>query len=242
MWAGGSVSRRPGAVTSALEECAVSLTTLGLSDELQRYLVSVAVKETATQRRLREVTAELPQARMQISPEQGQLMGLLVRLIGARRVLEVGTFTGYSALSMALALPEAGKVLTCDVSREWTDIARRYWEEAGVSERIDLRLRPALETLEELIAQGEEETFDLAFIDADKPSYGEYYERALRLLRPGGLVLADNVLWSGRVADPNERDADTEAIRAFNAKLSGDPRIVLALVPIGDGLAMALKR
>ncbi|HUP23238.1 MAG TPA: class I SAM-dependent methyltransferase [Thermoanaerobaculia bacterium] len=220
----------------------MSLTTLGLSDELQRYLVSVAVKETATQRRLREVTAELPQARMQISPEQGQLMGLLVRLIGARRVLEVGTFTGYSALSMALALPEAGKVLTCDVSREWTDIARRYWEEAGVSARIDLRLRPALETLEELIAQGEEETFDLAFIDADKPSYGGYYERALRLLRPGGLVLVDNVLWSGKVADPNERDADTEAIRAFNAALSGDPRIVLALVPIGDGLAMALKR
>jgi predicted O-methyltransferase YrrM len=220
----------------------MSLTTIGLGEDLHRYLVSVSVRETEAQRRLRELTAELPQARMQISPEQGQLMGLLVRLLDARRVLEIGTFTGYSALAMALALPDDGKVLACDVSREWTDVARRAWNEAGVGGKIELRLRPAIETLDELLREGAEGSFDLVFIDADKTSYATYYERSLRLLRRGGLVLVDNVLWSGKVADPAVQDADTAALRSFNAMLRDDPRISLAVVPIGDGLAMALKR
>jgi caffeoyl-CoA O-methyltransferase len=169
-------------------------------------------------------------------------MGLLVRLVGARRVLEIGTFTGYSALCMALALPEDGTLITCDTSREWTDLAQRFWREAGVAEKIELRLGPALETVDELLQQGAEGTFDLVFVDADKPSYGAYYERSLRLLRAGGLVLVDNVLWSGKVADAEDRDPDTEAIRALNARLRHDPRVVFALVPIGDGLAIALKR
>lgn len=220
----------------------MSLTTIGLGDDLHRYLVSVSVRETEVQRRLREITADLPQARMQISPEQGQLMGLLVRLLDARRVLEIGTFTGYSALAMALALPDDGKVLACDVSREWTDVARRAWDEAGVGEKIELRLRPAVETLDELLRDGAAGSFDLVFIDADKTSYAAYYERSLRLLRRGGLVLVDNVLWSGKVADPTVQDADTAALRSFNAMLRDDPRVTLAMVPIGDGLSMALKR
>ena len=216
----------------------MSLTTIGLGDDLHRYLVSVSVRETEVQRRLREITADLPQARMQISPEQGQLMGLLVRLLDARRVLEIGTFTGYSALAMALALPDDGKVLACDVSREWTDVARRAWDEAGVGEKIELRLRPAVETLDELLRDGAAGSFDLVFIDADKTSYAAYYERSLRLLRRGGLVLVDNVLWSGKVADPTVQDADTAALRSFNAMLRDDPRVTLAMVPIGDGLSM----
>jgi predicted O-methyltransferase YrrM len=219
----------------------MSRQSLGLSEPLHEYLVSVSVRETAAQRRLREVTASLPQARMQISPEQGQLLGLLVRLLDARRVVEVGTFTGYSALCMALALPEDGRLVTCDTSREWTDVAREFWHEDGVEDRIELRLGPAIDTLDELLRSGGAGRFDLAFVDADKPSYQAYYERCLRLLRPRGLLLVDNVLWSGRVADPAERDSDTEAIRGLNARLRDDSRVVPALLPIGDGLAMALK-
>ena len=184
----------------------------------------------------------MEQSSMQIAPEQGQLMAWLVELIGARRTLEIGTFTGYSSLAVALALPEDGTVVACDRSEEWTAVARRYWDEAGVTHKIDLRLGPAIETLDRLLQEGGEESFDFAFIDADKSSYEAYYERALRLLRTGGIVAADNTLWSGRVADPTVRDESTEAIRAFNEKLHADERVTLSLVPIGDGLTLARKR
>jgi caffeoyl-CoA O-methyltransferase len=178
---------------------------------------------------------------MQISPEQGQLMALLIRLLQARKILEIGVFTGYSSLIMALNLPQDGKIVACDISEEWTSIARRYWTDAGVIHKIDLRLAPALTTLDSLLANGEAETFDFAFIDADKKNYKEYYERSLRLLRPGGLIAVDNVLWSGRVADARNTEADTESIREFNRILRADPRIFLSLIPISDGLTLALK-
>ena len=193
-------------------------------------------------RRLREETASMEQANMQIGPEQGQFMALLVELIGARSVLEVGTFTGYSALAMAVALPENGALVACDVSEEWTAIGRRYWEEAGVAHKIELRLAPALETLDALLAEGRAGTFDFAFIDADKEGYDAYYERALELVRLGGLIVLDNTLWEGKVADPAATDVDTEAIRAINAKLSLDERVTLSLIPVGDGLTLARKR
>jgi caffeoyl-CoA O-methyltransferase len=179
---------------------------------------------------------------MQIAPEQGQFMALLIRLTGARKVLEIGTFTGYSALTMALALPPNGRIVACDISREWTTIASRYWAEAGVAARIDLRLAPALETTTALLDAGEALTFDFAFIDADKERYADYYEAALQLLRPGGLIAIDNTLWNGRVANPAAQDGDTLAIRAFNERLKDDLRIDLSLVPIGDGLTLARKR
>ena len=216
--------------------------TISMDDRLYDYLVSVGVREPEVLRRLREETSRLPQAGMQISPDQGAFMALLVELLGARRCLEVGVFTGYSSLAVALALPSGGHVTACDVSEEWTSIARRYWEEAGVAERIDLRLAPALETLEGLIADGRESTYDFAFIDADKRNYDLYYERSLSLLRPGGLVVIDNVLWGGDVADPAKHDADTVAIRALNEKLRDDERVTLSFVPIADGLALARKR
>jgi len=193
-------------------------------------------------RRLREETASMEQANMQIGPEQGQFMALLVELIGARSVLEVGTFTGYSALAMAVALPENGALVACDVSEEWTAIGRRYWEEAGVAHKIELRLAPALETLDALLAEGRAGTFDFAFIDADKEGYDAYYERALELVRLGGLIALDNTLWEGKVADPAATDVDTEAIRAINAKLALDERVTLSLIPVGDGLTLARKR
>ena len=193
-------------------------------------------------RRLREETASMEQANMQIGPEQGQFMALLVELIGARSVLEVGTFTGYSALAMAAALPENGALVACDVSEEWTAIGRRYWEEAGVAHKIELRLAPALETLDALLAEGRAGTFDFAFIDADKEGYDAYYERALELVRLGGLIALDNTLWEGKVADPAATDVDTEAIRAINAKLVLDERVTLSLIPVGDGLTLARKR
>ena len=216
--------------------------TIDLTDALYDYLLSVSLRETDLQRRLREETAALPMARMQISPEQGQFMALLARLLGARRVLEVGVFTGYSSLAVALALPADGRIVACDVSEEWTAVARRYWAEAGVAGRIDLRLAPAVDTLDALIAGGGAGTFDLAFIDADKTAYLDYYERALELLRPGGLLMTDNTLWSGRVADPEVGDADTVALRHYNEHLHRDARIDLSLVPIGDGLTLARKR
>ena len=216
--------------------------SIGLDDPLYRYLLQVSLREHPILAALRDHTARLPEARFQIAPEQGQFMAWLARAIGARRFLEIGTFTGYSSLVMALALPADGEVVTCDVSREWTDIARGYWEQAGVAGRIRLELGPALETLTQLRAQGAEGSFDLAFIDADKTAYSAYFELCLALLRPGGIVLIDNTLWSGRVADPLEQDADTQAIRDFNQNLHEDERIDLSLVPIGDGLTLARKR
>lgn len=216
--------------------------TFTLADSLYEYVLSVSLRESDVLRRLRQETATLPMAGMQIAPEQGQFMALLVRLLGARRTIEVGVFTGYSALAVAAALPDDGRIVACDVSAEWTATARRYWREAGVDHKIDLRLAPALDTLDRLLEEGAAGSFDFAFIDADKTGYREYYERCLTLLRRGGLIAVDNVLWDGRVADPDARDADTEAIRAFNRALSGDERIDLALVPIGDGLTLARKR
>jgi len=216
--------------------------SIPLTEELNDYLVRVSVREHPMLRRLREETAALENASMQIAPEQGRLMALLVEAIGARRALEIGTFTGYSSLVVALALPDDGTLVACDVSETWTAVARRFWAEAGVAHKIDLRLAPALETLDALLAAGEAGAFDFAFIDADKEPYPAYYERVLRLLRPGGLVLVDNTLWSGRVVDPEVRDASTEAIRAFNANLSGDDRVSLCMLPVGDGVTLAMKR
>jgi caffeoyl-CoA O-methyltransferase len=193
-------------------------------------------------RRLRDETSKLPSARMQISPEQGQLMGLLVELLGARRALEIGVFTGYSSTAVALALPPDGRLVACDLSQEWTNVARRYWREAGVESKIDLRLGPALASLDALVRDGQAGSFDFAFIDADKTSYGDYYERCLILLRAGGLLAVDNALWSGAVADPSDQRENTRAIRALNAKVSADERVSASLVPIGDGLFLARKR
>ena len=215
--------------------------TFTLSDDLYAYLFENSVREPDILRRLREETARDSMARMQIAPEQGQLMQLLVRLMGARRYLEVGVFTGYSSLAVALALPADGRILACDVSDTWTKVARRYWAEAGVAGKIDLRLAPAQQTLEGLIAAGAGGSFDFVFIDADKTSYKAYYERALTLIRVGGLIAMDNTLWEGRVADPTARDADTQAIRDFNRHLRDDRRVQQCLVPIGDGLSLALK-
>jgi caffeoyl-CoA O-methyltransferase len=215
--------------------------TFTLSDDLYAYFFENSVREPDILRRLREETAGDSMARMQIAPEQGQFMQLLVRLMGARRYLEVGVFTGYSSLAVALALPANGHIVACDVSDTWTKVARRYWAEAGVAEKIDLRLAPALQTLDGLIAGGEAGSFDFAFIDADKTSYRAYYERALTLIRVGGLIAVDNTLWEGRVADPKVRDEDTQAIRDFNRQLRDDRRVHLCLVPIGDGLSLALK-
>ncbi|HEV8647428.1 MAG TPA: class I SAM-dependent methyltransferase [Burkholderiales bacterium] len=215
--------------------------TFTLSDDLYAYLFENSVREPDILLRLREETAKDSMARMQIAPEQGQFMQLLVRLMCARRYLEVGVFTGYSSLAVALALPADGRVVACDISDTWTRVARQYWAEAGVAEKIDLRLAPALQTLDGLIAQGAAGSFDFAFIDADKTSYGAYYERALTLIRVGGLIAVDNTLWEGRVTDPKARDADTQAIREFNRHLRDDRRVHLCLVPIGDGLSLALK-
>ena len=216
--------------------------TIVLNDALYEYMLSVSLREPDVLSRLREETAKMPQHNMQISPEQGQFMALLVELTGASKCLEIGTFTGYSALSVALALPEDGQIIACDISEEFTSLAKPYWLEAGVAGKIDLRLGPALETLDALIADGEGGAFDFAFIDADKVNYQGYFQRALDLTRTGGLILVDNVLWSGAVADPARNDDDTEAIRAFNLALADDPRISLSLVPIGDGLTLARKR
>jgi len=213
-----------------------------MTDQLAGYLRRVSVREPEVLRRLREETASHPKAEMQIMAEQGQFMALLVHLLNARRTLEIGVFTGYSSLAVALALPTGGKIIACDVNAEYTAVARRYWREAGVEGKIDLRLAPALQTLDALIAEGRAESFDFAFIDADKGNYGNYYERALVLLRAGGLIAVDNVLWSGRVADESVDDADTRAIRDFNEKVHHDERVWLSMVPIGDGLTLAAKR
>jgi predicted O-methyltransferase YrrM len=215
--------------------------SLGLPDPIYDYLLSVSLREPEILKRLRAETAGLPMGVMQIAPEQGQLLSLLVQALHPKRCLEVGVFTGYSSLVVALALPADGHITACDVSEEWTSIARRYWQEAKVGHKIDLYLAPALQTLDRLVAHGQAGSFDFAFIDADKENYWGYYERSLALLRPGGLIAIDNTLWSGRPADLKHDDPSTQAIRAFNQRLSKDSRVRISLVPIGDGMTLVLK-
>lgn len=216
--------------------------SFGLPDAFHTYLLDVSLREHPLLTELRQETAQHPEARMQIAPEQGQFMALLARLMGAQRVLEVGVFTGYSSLAVALALPEDGTLTACDVSPEYTAIARRYWKRAHVASKIMLHLAPASETLGKLLNDGYANSFDFAFVDADKESYDTYYEQSLALLRPGGLLVLDNMFRSGRVADPAENDPGTVAIRTLNAKLHHDDRIDLSLLPVADGLTLALKR
>lgn len=221
---------------------AMSNRTISMSDQLYDYLLKVSLREPPILKRLRVETAKHPKHGMQISPEQGQFMRLLVRVMGASRCIEVGVFTGYSSLSVALALPDEGRIIACDVSEEYTAVARRYWTEAGVERKIELRLGPALETLDAMLKHGEAGRYDFAFIDADKNNYLHYYARLIKLLRPGGLMAVDNVLWSGSVIDKKDKSVDTAAIRKFNEALHADNRIELSLVPIGDGLTLARKR
>lgn len=213
-----------------------------MTDTLYRYLVDHSLRDHPVLRELREETARLPKAVMQVGPDQGQFLALLAKLTGAKRCLEIGVFTGYSSLAVAMALPGDGTILALDVSEEWTAVAQRYWKKAGVEHKIDLRLAPALSTLDTLISLQEAGRFDMAFIDADKGNYLGYYERCLVLVRRGGLIAVDNTLWSGRVADPSDNDADTVALRAFNDALHHDERIDLALLPVGDGVTLARKR
>jgi len=212
-----------------------------LPDAVDDYVRNIATRETPLQRRLRDETAKLPNAGMQIGSDQGAFLALLVRLTGARRALEIGTFTGYSALAVAAALPADGQLTCCDVSDEWTQVARRYWREAGVAGRIDLRLAPAADTLRDLLRESGPDSFDFAFIDADKTGYDGYYEACLTLLRPGGLMAFDNTLWSGAVADPAQTDPDTAALRTLNLKARDDSRVTSCLVSIGDGVLLARK-
>lgn len=215
--------------------------SLNLDDTLYDYLLAHSLREHSCQTALRAATASHPRARMQIAPEQGQFMALLVKLLGVKKAIEVGVFTGYSALSVALALPADGRLLACDISEEFTTVGQPFWREAGVADKIELKLAPALETLDARLAAGEAGSYDFAFIDADKVSYDGYYERCLSLLRPGGLILIDNVLWGGDVARPAE-DADTAALQALNAKLHGDERVDLSMLPLADGLTLVRKR
>lgn len=216
--------------------------TIGVSDELAAYVVEVGTREPDVLARLREETAAMPRHGMQIAPEEGAFLALLVELMGARRCIEIGTFTGYSSTAVALVLPEDGQLVCCDVSEEWTSLARRYWDEAGVAGKIDLRVAPAAETLDRLLADGEEGAYDFAFVDADKTGYDGYYERLLRLVRPGGLIAFDNTLWGGEVLDQDAEDEDTRAIQALNLKLAGDERITLCLLPVADGVTLARRR
>jgi predicted O-methyltransferase YrrM len=216
--------------------------TLNLTPAVYAYLQKMSLREPSVLRQLREQTHKMSMSQMQISPEQGQFMRLLIELIGAKKTLDIGVFTGYSALSVALSLPADGKVIGCDINGDWTGIARRFWELAGMTQKIDLRLAPALQTLQSLIDGGEAGTFDFAFIDADKLNYLNYYEQSLVLLRQGGLVAIDNVLWSGDVADPEVTDANTMAIRKVNEFLLNDERVTMCMLPVGDGLTLARKR
>jgi predicted O-methyltransferase YrrM len=213
-----------------------------LTDALHDYLLDVSLREHKALKKLRAETAKMPRAKLQISPEQGQLMALLVELIGAKKTFEVGTFTGYSALAVALALPPGGKIVACDISEEWTAVARRYWREAGVERKMDLRIAPALQTLDGLLKDGQAGKFDFGFIDADKPNYDGYYERGLKLLRKGGLLAIDNVLWGGSVIDKTDRDESTRCIRALNRKIRNDERVSVSMLAVGDGLTLARKR
>lgn len=221
----------------------MSISFLGLDEQIHDYLMNNSLREPDVLLRLREETiAHNPHALMAISPVEGQFMALLVKLIGAVKTLEVGVFTGYSSLCTALALPPHGRVVACDVSEEWTSVARRYWAKAGVADKITLRLAPAIETLDALLGAGQAGTFDFAFIDADKENYDNYYERALKLLRRGGLIIFDNMLWSGKVADPGVQDAETVALRALNEKLHHDERVFVSLLPVRDGMSLAVKQ
>jgi predicted O-methyltransferase YrrM len=215
----------------------VSRESLGLSPVLQDYLLAVSLRESETARELRRLTGERDDSSMQIAPEQGQFMAFLLKLMGARRVLEIGTYTGYSALVMAESLPEDGRVVTLDRNEKTTGVAREFWEKAGVSHKIELRLGPARETLKELTG-----TFDFVFIDADKTNYGFYYEHALKLMEPGGLIVLDNMLWGGQVANPHADDPDTLALKALNQKIRDDDRVDLSLLPVADGITLARKR
>lgn len=220
----------------------MSHVSLNLTPELYVYLHKNSLRESATLKALREETKDFPGAVMQISPEQGQFFALLVQLMHAKKTLDIGTYTGYSALAVALALPEDGKVITCDINAEATTLAARYWAQAQVQHKINLRLQPALQTLHELIESGASNTFDFIFIDADKNNYPQYYELSLQLLRPQGLLAIDNVLWGGTVVDPNDHDATTKMFRKYNQDLLVDERIMLSMLPVGDGLTLAMKR
>ena len=220
----------------------MSKRTLNLTEPLYEYLLSVSLRETDVMKALREETRRLPMAMMQISPEQGQFMRLLIKLMGAQRAIEVGTFTGYSALAVASALPDDGKLICCDIDRDWTSIARRYWRKAGVDHKIDLHLAPALETLQGLVESGQQGRIDFAFIDADKENYLKYYEQCLTLIRPGGLIAIDNTLWDGDVINQSNQTPETIAIRAFNQAIAKDVRVEISLLPIADGLTLARKR
>ncbi len=216
--------------------------SIGLDDRLNAYVVKNHAPEHPVLAELRALTGKMPNASMQIAPEQGHFLAFIAHLVGAKNALEVGTFTGYSALAVALALPKDGRLVACDISEEWTSIGRRHWEKAGVGGKIELRLGPAIATLKTLQREGKAGHFDLAFIDADKLEYDEYYELTLPLVRPGGVISFDNMLWSGKVADPKVRDKDTQAIRGLNKKIADDTRVESVLLPIGDGVMMARKR
>ena len=220
----------------------MSRKSLDVTPQLHEYILAHSLREHPALAALREETAKVKHSGMQIGPEQGQFMALLVQLLGARNTIEVGVYTGYSSLAVALALPGDGRVVACDVSEEWTAIGRRYWEKAGVAHKIDLRLGAAARTLDQLLREGGAGRYDFAFIDADKPNYAKYYEQCLQLVRSGGLIAIDNTLWSGTVADPDKHDADTDAIRALNDALHRDARVALSLLPIGDGLTLALRK
>lgn len=213
-----------------------------MPEAVYRYMLDTSLRETPIQAKLRAQTARLSQAHYQIAPEEGQLLAFLVEMIGARRTLDIGTFTGYSALTVALALPDDGRVISLDVNEDWTAQARTAWVEAKVVDKIDLRIGPALDSLDALLASGDSDSFDFAFIDADKENYAAYYERCLRLVRRGGLIVVDNTLWRGRVADPDDRKGKTEAIRAFNAARLEDERVALCMLPVGDGVTLLRRR
>ena len=216
--------------------------SIGLEDQLYEYILDKGLREPDALQRLRLTTEAQSMSIMRSAPEQGQFMSMLLKLMQAKRCLEIGTYTGYATLWMALSLPQDGEIITCDIDKDWTDVARRFWEEAGVADKINLQLGPALQTLDELLVAGEQGSFDLAFIDADKINYDTYYEYCLKLLRPGGLIIVDNVLWGGSVIEAEKIDADTEAIRTFNSKLIEDGRIELSMLPVADGLSLAMKR
>ena len=213
-----------------------------IDDKIYDYILDNSLRDMPILEKLREETIKMPDGRMQISPDQGQFMALLVRMLDVKKIVEVGTFTGYSSLVMALALPENGQIVACDMSEEYTEVAQRFWQEAGVVDKIDLRLGLAVETLTEILSNGEAGTFDMAFIDADKRNYKVYYEKCLQLLRPGGLILIDNVLWYGKPARLEETDTDTIAIRNFNKNIYKDERVEMSMITVGDGLTLALKR
>ena len=220
----------------------MSNTTLDLSPELHKYLLSVSVTESDLLQALRKETLAQEMSVMQISPEQGQMMHLLLKLINGKNAIEIGVYTGYSSVIIASALADSGKLIACDISEEWTGIARKYWRQAGIEHKIDLRLAPAVETLQQLLDDGKHQQFDFIFIDADKENYSRYFDYSVELLKPGGLIMVDNVLWSGRVIDAESNDVDTVAIRAFNKKLLNDSRVEICMIPISDGVTLARKR